>query len=31
MRWHHSLPEAVRIQAMHARHHTRQIAEPMQP
>ncbi len=27
MRWHYSLPEAVRIQAVHVRHHAAQIAE----
>src|SRR5438093_775385 len=27
MRWHYSLPEAVRIQAVHARHHAAQLEE----
>ena len=31
MRWHYSLPESVRIQAVHVRHHGTQIAELLQP
>ena len=31
MRWHYSLPEAVRIQAVHVRHHATQIDELARP